>query len=93
MNTDSYNYHSFLVLRSKAFPSTDRPDIEELMAACELLADLGDEFSWQLVFELAGWVDSMGVVSDYQRGWRNRQSMRKHLLKAMQHQSPKGEES
>jgi hypothetical protein len=84
MDTDSYNYHSFPVLRSKAFPSTDRPEIEELMASCEILSDLGDEFSWQLVFELADQVEGMGVTG-YQKNWKGRQSMRKHLLKAMQH--------
>lgn len=73
MNSDGYDYDSF------------SPDVIDLMGSCEILSDLGDEFSWQLVFEIAGRVDSMGVVSDYQRGWRNRHSMRKHLLKAMQH--------
>ena len=54
------------------------------MASCEILSDLGDEFSWQLVFELADQVEGMGVTG-YQKNWKGRQSMRKHLLKAMQH--------
>ena len=84
MNPDTYENHRFnLEDISRILLKNDI--LSEDMAACELLADLGDEFSWQLVFELAGRVDSMGVVSDYQRGWRNRHSMWKHLLKAMQH--------
>jgi len=70
MKSDDYNYDSF------------SPDVIDLMGSCELLSDLGDEFSWQLVFELAGQVDGMGVVG-YQKNWKNRQAMRNHMLKAM----------
>ena len=80
MNPDTYDYDSF------------SPDVIDLMGSCEILSDLGDEFSWELVFELAGQVEGMGVTG-YQKNWKSRQAMRKHLLKAMNHRSPKGEEA
>ena len=89
MNSDSYNYQNSTIPEhlwwNELMTDPDNQEVAELMASCELLADLGDEFSWQLVFEIAGRVDGIGAITDYQRGWRNRQSMRKHLLKAMQH--------
>lgn len=89
MNSDSYNYQNSTIPENpwwnELMTDPDNQEVAELMASCELLADLGDEFSWQLVFEIAGRLDGIGAITDYQRGWRKRQSMRKHLLKAMQH--------
>lgn len=89
MNSDSYNYRNSTIPENpwwnELMTDPDNQEVAELMASCELLADLGDEFSWQLVFEIAGRLDGIGAITDYQRGWRKRQSMRKHLLKAMQH--------
>ena len=83
MKSGSYSYRSFASWSDETMAWSYSPDIHETMASCELLADLGDEFSWQLVFELAGQIDDLGVVADYQKGWRNRRAMRNYMRDSM----------
>lgn len=71
----------------------------EDMIVCELLADLGDDLSWELVFELASRIDRKNLIglkmtgTNYKGYWQTCRSRRNHLLKAMHHHSPKGEEA
>lgn len=83
MKSDSYSYRSFALYSPETLAHPDNQFIQELMASCELLSDLGDEFSWQLVFEIAGRIDDLGVVADYQKSWRHRRSMRNYMRDSM----------
>ena len=98
MNPDTYENHRFnLEDISRILSKNDI--LSEDMAACELLADLGDDLSWELIFELAAGVDRKGATgltltgTAYEGHWRARRGLRNHLLKAMNHRSPKGEEA
>jgi hypothetical protein len=86
MNTDSYENYRFNLDPVLGIDSANAVNSED-WAICELLADLGDDLSWELVFELAAQVDRKNVIgltmTSYERHWRARRSLRNRMLKEM----------
>lgn len=86
MNPDSYENYRFSLDSASDIVSANAVNLEDL-AICELLADLGDDLSWELVFELAAQMDRKNVIgltmTSYERHWRARRSLRNRMLKEM----------
>jgi len=86
MNPDSYENYRFSLDPVLDIVSVNTVNSED-MSACELLADLGDDLSWELVFELAAQVDRKNVIgltmTTYEGHWRARRSLRNRMLKEM----------
>jgi hypothetical protein len=88
MNSDGYENYRFSLDPMSGIVSANAVNSED-WATCELLADLGDDLSWELVFELAAQVDRKNVIgltmtgTTYEAHWRARRSLRNRMLKEM----------